>query len=276
MLFRNLKPRIVLRWAIGISVVTYVIRALMTLLNTLVINLSDEIVVTYQGLVDEALVVYKEGTFLEILMFRLINEVPNYIFGLIIVVPTVLAVFLFGLYVGKRGIHQNIPEYKNWIVKVWQYSLVSSILLNALYFLILNEFVNISDILRPAIIDVVGGVSGLILSFFYVSSITLLCLKSTWLSVLRVFSPVGKMALTNYLIQTMISIIIFNGYGFGLYGQVSPSIGVFYVVAIFLFQVVYSHLWLRSFKYGPCEWVWRSLTYKKKMSFKEMKVNKAS
>ncbi len=276
LLFRNLKPRIVLMWAIGISVVTYVIRALMTLLNTLVINLSDEIVVTYQGLVDEALVVYKEGTFLEILMFRLINEVPNYIFGLIIVVPTVLAVFLFGLYVGKRGIHQNIPEYKNWIVKVWQYSLVSSILLNALYFLILNEFVNISDILRPAIIDVVGGVSGLILSFFYVSSITLLCLKSTWLSVLRVFSPVGKMALTNYLIQTMISIIIFNGYGFGLYGQVSPSIGVFYVVAIFLFQVVYSHLWLRSFKYGPCEWVWRSLTYKKKMSFKEMKVNKAS
>lgn len=130
-----------------------------------------------------------------------------------------------------------------------------------------------SDTLRPAIIAVVGGASGLILSFFYTSSITLLCLKSTWLRVLKIFSPVGKMALTNYLMQTVISIIIFNGYGFGLYGQVSPSVGVIYVFVIFLFQVLFSHIWLKSFKYGPCEWVWRSVTYRKKMSFKEIKVD---
>ncbi len=71
----------------------------------------------------------------------------------------------------------------------------------------------------------------------------------------------GQMAFTNYLMQSAICAIIFYGIGFGLYGML-PRIEVYGVVGlIWLFQIIFSHIWLRYFRFGPLEWLWRSLTY---------------
>jgi uncharacterized protein len=71
----------------------------------------------------------------------------------------------------------------------------------------------------------------------------------------------GQMAFTNYLMQSAICAIIFYGIGFGLYGKL-PRIEVYGVVGlIWLFQIIFSHIWLRYFRFGPLEWLWRSLTY---------------
>jgi len=75
------------------------------------------------------------------------------------------------------------------------------------------------------------------------------------------------MALTNYLSQTLVCMIIFYGFGFGLYGQVSLFEGIFITIAIYLAQVAWSNAWLSKFKYGPMEWFWRVLTYKKRQPF---------
>jgi uncharacterized protein len=71
------------------------------------------------------------------------------------------------------------------------------------------------------------------------------------------------MALTNYLAQSLICTTIFYGYGFGLYGQVGPALGVFLTLVIFGLQVLFSRWWLSRYHYGPMEWLWRSLTYGK-------------
>jgi uncharacterized protein len=87
----------------------------------------------------------------------------------------------------------------------------------------------------------------------------------TWLfSMLR---PVGQMALTNYLSQSFICSMIFNGFAFGLFGKLQRYEVYLVVAVIWLFQIVFCNIWMRYFLYGPFEWVWRSLTYWKKQAF---------
>jgi len=74
-------------------------------------------------------------------------------------------------------------------------------------------------------------------------------------------SATGRMAFTNYLMQTVICTTLFYGHGFGLYGYVERWGQFFIVLAIWLLQLFWSPLWLRYFRFGPAEWLWRSMTY---------------
>ena len=81
--------------------------------------------------------------------------------------------------------------------------------------------------------------------------------------------PVGQMAFTNYLMQSLMCGLFFYGVGFGMYGQLQRH-EIYYVVgAVWIFQIIYSHIWLRFFRFGPLEWAWRSLTYWKKQPFRK-------
>jgi uncharacterized protein len=90
----------------------------------------------------------------------------------------------------------------------------------------------------------------------------------SWKKVLSIFAPVGRMALTNYIMQTVICVIIFYGYGFGLFGRFGSFYSTLTALAIFTFQIVASSIWLRYFKFGPLEWIWRQLTYKKRITLR--------
>jgi len=69
------------------------------------------------------------------------------------------------------------------------------------------------------------------------------------------------MALTNYLAQSILSGFIFLSFGLGLYGQLNGYYLYFVVAAIWLIQITWSSIWLRHFRFGPFEWLWRSLSY---------------
>jgi uncharacterized protein len=74
-----------------------------------------------------------------------------------------------------------------------------------------------------------------------------------------IFVAVGQMAFTNYLMQSIITSIVF--YGFGLYGKLQRYEAYYVVGCIWLFQIIFSHIWMKYFRFGPFEWIWRSLTY---------------
>ena len=78
---------------------------------------------------------------------------------------------------------------------------------------------------------------------------------------LRRLAAVGRMALTNYLTQSLMCTFIFSGLGFGLYARLSRHELYYVVGAIWVVQLIWSPLWLARFQYGPAEWAWRSLTY---------------
>jgi len=98
---------------------------------------------------------------------------------------------------------------------------------------------------------------------FYVAGLSLLFLRPRARRLLCVLAPAGQMALTNYLGQTVLSQLVFYGYGLNLIGRLRPSSCLLLMSGLFCVQVLVSHLWLARFRFGPAEWVWRSLTYGK-------------
>jgi uncharacterized protein len=88
----------------------------------------------------------------------------------------------------------------------------------------------------------------------------------SWLA--RAFAAVGQMAFTNYLLHTIICTTIFYGHGLGLFGQVERTGQITLVAAVWVFQLILSPLWLRRFRFGPFEWLWRSLTYGQRPPFR--------
>ena len=78
---------------------------------------------------------------------------------------------------------------------------------------------------------------------------------------LRALAPAGRMALTNYLAQSVIGTLVFYSYGLGYWGEVSRAWQVVGVLVVFAAQMAFSGWWLARFRYGPLEWVWRAFTY---------------
>ena len=98
-------------------------------------------------------------------------------------------------------------------------------------------------------------------SLGYVGLVMLACRTTALRHATRPFAAVGQMALTNYLLHTVICTTIFYGHGLGLYGSVDRLGQLGVVMGVWAVQLVASPLWLRRYRFGPAEWVWRSLTY---------------
>lgn len=95
-------------------------------------------------------------------------------------------------------------------------------------------------------------------------SVIMLAVKGDWLGSLeRRFAAVGRMAFTNYLMQSILCTTIFYGHGFGLYGSLDRPAQMMLAIAVCVLQLFYSVWWLDRFRYGPAEWPWRMLTYGK-------------
>ncbi len=101
----------------------------------------------------------------------------------------------------------------------------------------------------------------------YVCLIILLCKRKVWTPLLDQVAAVGRMALTNYLLQSLIMATFF--YGFGFFGEVDRYKQLFVVLGIWVCQMLYSHYWLARFRYGPFEWLWRSLSRGKVEAFRK-------
>jgi uncharacterized protein len=107
----------------------------------------------------------------------------------------------------------------------------------------------------------------LFLAMGYIA-IVMLIAKSTALNrITRPFAAVGRTAFTNYLAQTIICTFIFYGHGLGLFGQVERKMQILIMLGVWILQLIISPIWLKYFKFGPAEWVWRSLTYWKRQPF---------
>jgi uncharacterized protein len=104
------------------------------------------------------------------------------------------------------------------------------------------------------------------LGFF---GLIMLMYKSGWFKWLfALMRPVGQMAFTNYLMQSFLCGLFFYGIGFGMFGKLERY-QIYYVVAsVWVIEIIWSHIWLKYFQFGPLEWLWRSLTYWKRQPLK--------
>ena len=117
--------------------------------------------------------------------------------------------------------------------------------------------------------------ASILLAMAYVSGL-LLWLKPRRNLLLPGLAALGQMALTSYLLQSIVLGFIFYGYGFGLFGRIGSVAAAGIGLAIYCTQVQLSGLWLRHFRFGPFEWLWRSLAYGRRQPMRVIRIDPAA
>ncbi len=177
---------------------------------------------------------------------------------------SVFSMFLLGLYVGKRRLFHEIDRHLPLVHRVMWAGLVIGVLFNGAFVYLL---------LKPSAVPVAYSwtftrgsrtIGAPALMLFYVSAIILLWRKKSWRERLAPLGALGRATLSNYLLQSIVATTIFYGYGLGLYGQIDPLLGLLITLAIYVGQIRLSAWWFQSFRFGPAEWLWRSLGYGKR------------
>lgn len=177
--------------------------------------------------------------------------------------------FLIGLWLGRIGVFKNLLSYAKPIKNVMLWSIVGvlvSIVFMVGTFATMNQPIDNSSwkfVLGMNFFDWISiSMSSIILCGFL-----LLYLKPSWEKRLSFFAPYGRMALTNYVMQSIIGTFILFGWGLGYLGQIR-SLYLFAMALIVIYlQTLFSKYWLKKFEYGPLEWLWRSGTYLKWQPF---------
>lgn len=175
--------------------------------------------------------------------------------------PMALAMFLLGIASGKS---QTEFASLAWLKQFSKLALVTLIFtsiyrISFLWLLPDSEFYR-NEFLRPIWFKLMF-LSDVLFGLFYLWFIAWLWHRFKVINLLTPFSYVGKMALTNYLLQSLIGLFLFTGLGFSLYQTLSPTQCLLIAIVSFLLQALFSKYWLVYFQFGPLEWLWRCGSY---------------
>lgn len=258
LMFYKARVRTLLIW---ISILAVLLVGVL-LLNLLAVDLMEgsirEAQVGGAGKIEEAIQVYQEAGFSEWLAYRWSNEVVPVLLNMPLSILGVLFMFLLGLAAGKIGVFKHFSNHRRLVVTVWWITLAGSVPL-LLMIMLLHFGIVDYGMLTDYAIDTFVVLSGYLLSLFYISSLLILLQKEAWQRVLKPFSFAGRMALTNYLMQTVIGVGLFTGLNY--FGEMNLALGTLICIIVFPLQIGFSYYWLRKFRYGPMEWLWRTMTY---------------
>ena len=214
---------------------------------------------------ERAVRAYSDGDLAEVLTFniqfsvsRLTSSWVNYLWDL----SFPLSLMLIGVFIGRRKILRRIHDEMPLLRKTFWLGLGFGAAASWFSWVLFDwaSMVGWDPWLDSAgnVLFVLGSWS---MALGYGAGIVLLIQRDFWKKILAPLQAVGRLALSNYLLQTLICTTIFNAYGFGLYGKLGPATVALMAIAIFVVQVALSVLWIRRFRFGPAEWLWRSATY---------------
>lgn len=172
-----------------------------------------------------------------------------------------IGMFLIGFWFVRAGIMQNVTAHLPLFRKLTLYGLPVGIGLGIAGSAIATTHLPGSETDGFMLAHALSMLGSLPASLGYVGLVVLALNSRSSLASVRVLAPVGRMALTNYLLQSLVSTLVFYGYGAGYWG-LARAWQIVFVIVVFALQVAFSHWWLARFPYGPLEWVWRSFTYR--------------
>lgn len=179
------------------------------------------------------------------------------------------AAFLIGLAILKTGIHNHLNRYRRKILKFTVISILLGIITSIIWFYT-YEFMPEGKYLHPIILIIISLLFesfSMLFSLGYAGLIILMVNDKFWRRLVKPLAAVGRMALTAYLIQGIMMAFFKFGYGLGYYYKARPALLFTVTISFFLFEIIFCNIWLRYFRYGPFEWLWRSLSYWKIQPF---------
>lgn len=265
-LFRNVKPKNLLRWSICILLIPFVIDLILLPFTQApatasVHNATPVVHVSYPDMAPETVInTYQNGSVAELFLLNLHNlawinlgHLPS---GQIF---TLFGIFLLGYYLASTGFFTEKSKPTSFLIISLSIGLLATISARMLGGSLYRWPPTLSNILFKFLL-VTGQI---FMCMFYITVVYKIVQTSIEKRILKYLIPMGRMALTNYLSQTIIMIVIFYKFGFNLFGKIGLIQTMGIAILILVGQIILSNIWLRYFKYGPLEWLWRSLTYKK-------------
>jgi uncharacterized protein len=212
---------------------------------------------------------YSSSSYGKVINANLVN-IKIYSFYVWFLLIAALGRFMIGYWIGKTGRLYHIENYTGFFRKTMR--ICAWIGFPIMFITTITRILIDAEVLSPESewepITYLAEIASLSIGIFYAIKFAFLYQNKKWKKRLSVFKEMGRMALTNYLMQTIINIIIFNGFGFGLAGRIGPSIYILWFLLLITLQLVFSKWWLSKYRFGPVEWLWRSLTYKKWQALK--------
>jgi uncharacterized protein len=181
-----------------------------------------------------------------------------------------LVVFLLGAYIGRRRILHDVASNKKFLTRMFKWGVIIGFAGIALY-IGLDAWSQITgnkwstNFLLRTIMEPLWSACIILMALGYVAGIALLAEKENWKKRLSFPATVGRLGLTNYILHAVAYVLILNNFVFslGLYGKIGPLYRLLFAIAAYSLMYFFSRWWLKHFKYGPFEWLWRSLTYLK-------------
>ncbi len=184
----------------------------------------------------------------------------------------VLGVFLIGFMLGRNDNFKKILQNKKILIYIILFGAIVALPANFLMAYYMGFEDDYWDLKMNGFYYTVFYAIGVApLALAYASGIVLWFQTKTGFKILSLLQPVGKMAFSNYILQSLVGITVFYGVGLAKGGQLGATAWTIFAVGIFTFQIFISYVWLSYFNYGPLEWIWRSLTYKKWQPMKKIK-----
>lgn len=175
--------------------------------------------------------------------------------------PTVLGYFLIGAWFIRSGLMRDPAAHLGTFRRLALVGLPLGLALVLLGAWMMPEADMGRMDLAAAISTTATMVGSALMALGYLGGVVVLVHDGRWGGRMAVLAPVGRMALSNYLAQSIICTLVFYGYGLGLFEQLPRLWQVPFVFALFALQVAWSHWWMARFRFGPAEWLWRSLSY---------------
>ncbi|MBO7488163.1 MAG: DUF418 domain-containing protein, partial [Bacteroidales bacterium] len=175
----------------------------------------------------------------------------------------VLGLFLLGSLIGRHKIYADLTAHRKLLRKVLTAGLAIGLPVSLLYTYLSME--GGSTVLR----DISYLLSVYPMGLAYAAGFCLLFERRPESALWKKFAATGRMACTNYLGQSVFGILIFYGIGLGLGAGVDLLVTELIALGVFAFQIIFSGIWLKHFRFGPVEWVWRMITYGKRLPMRQ-------
>jgi uncharacterized protein len=205
--------------------------------------------------------IYAHGTVRQMLAQNWVqwkSDLPVQLFAIYAV-----GLFLLGMWVWRSGIVQRLDEYRPVLKRVCAWCIPIGLIINA-YVAATNALTPVDRVTLPLqIANIVHFFGAHILAAGYISGLALIFLNPNCRRILLPFAAVGRTALTNYLMESVLCTLFFYNYTTGLYGRIGPALALIPTVVLFGAQIVVSNWWLKRYRFGPMEWLWRGMTYGK-------------
>lgn len=206
---------------------------------------------------------FANGTYLEVVeMNWQIDPIHNFLKVSTIRVAFIFGRILIGFWMGRIALFSHPEKHHKRINNWFWYGLIIGTMGSVAFWMVSNDIIVLES---PWLVWVPFAViAGLLLhSLFYVSAIFKLYSFHRFRRFLSIFEPIGKMAFSNYIFQTLICLFIFYGcfQGPNLMGKVGPTILLLIGLMIFALQIILSRWWLKHHEFGPIEKLWRQLSY---------------